>query len=89
MTPGETTQFVFTPNGNGSTLKYECSDPSADQFSDPALRSLPRTMQTNARNGILFLTIEGRAFPNPTLSKNILAATEQTSSTKPINVPMI
>jgi hypothetical protein len=29
-------------------------------------------MPTNARNGILWLTIEGRDFPNPTLSKNIL-----------------
>ncbi|MCP3994012.1 MAG: hypothetical protein GY722_02965 [bacterium] len=72
MTPGETTQFVFKDSLSGSTMTYECSDPDADQFSPEADRNIKKTMVTDAAMGILWLTIEGRSFPYPTLSKNIL-----------------
>ncbi len=71
MSPGETTQFVFSPYGDGSTLTYECSIPGANEFSDPADLSQEKTMQVNAAKGILWLSIEGASFPNPALAKNV------------------
>ncbi|MCP5043220.1 MAG: hypothetical protein GY944_19510, partial [bacterium] len=72
MSPGETTQFVFSPYGDGSTLTYECSKLGANEFSPPGDLSLEKTMDVNAAKGIMFLSIEGASFPNPTLSKNVL-----------------
>ncbi|MCP3994013.1 MAG: hypothetical protein GY722_02970 [bacterium] len=72
MTPGETTQFVFSSSGSGSTMRYECSNPDAGPFSGSGQLSIAKTMGTKAAKGILWLTIEDRAFPFPTLSKNVL-----------------
>ena len=73
MTPGETTQFVFSPLGAGSLLKTECSDGDAQPLDGKDNKSNPKNVPNDAQKGILWLTISTAAFPpGGTLYQNIL-----------------
>ena len=50
---------------------YQAVSPDIDE-SNPDDLSQAKTMQVDAAKGIMWLSIEGAGFPNPTLSKNVL-----------------
>ncbi len=58
VTARETTHFVFTNNGEGSDIDFECSATGADSNSSADQLNIAQTEVTNAQNGLMVIAVE-------------------------------